>query len=37
MGLSKTIRMDTMSDTTKYLIPESSIPKSWYNIAADSC
>ncbi len=24
-----------MSDTTKYLLPESSIPKSWYNIAAD--
>ena len=27
--------MDPMSDTTKYLLPESSIPKSWYNIAAD--
>jgi tryptophan synthase beta chain len=24
-----------MSDTTKYLLPEDRIPKSWYNIAAD--
>ncbi len=24
-----------MSDTTKYLLPENRIPKSWYNIAAD--
>jgi tryptophan synthase beta chain len=27
--------MKTMSDTTKYLLPENRIPKSWYNIAAD--
>ena len=24
-----------MSDTVKYLLPESEIPKSWYNITAD--
>ena len=24
-----------MSDTTKFLLPENRIPKSWYNIAAD--
>ncbi len=24
-----------MSDTTKYLLPEDRIPKTWYNIAAD--
>ena len=24
-----------MSDTVKYILPESEIPKSWYNITAD--
>jgi len=29
--------MDPMNDTKKYLLPESSIQKSWHNIAADGC
>ena len=37
MGLFKTIRMDPMNDTKNYLLPESSIQKSWYNIATDGC
>ena len=24
-----------MSDTVKYILPESELPKSWYNITAD--